>query len=38
LQFIKPFGSIYNKNLCIIEEKMYSRTIHRGSRDIKSIN
>jgi hypothetical protein len=32
------FKSIYNKNLCVVEQKMYFSTLHRGSINIKSIN
>jgi hypothetical protein len=38
LQFIMALKSIYNKKLRITEQKMYSRTIHRGLINIKSFN
>ncbi len=38
LQFITPLKSIYNKNLGLIEQKMYFSTLQRGSNKKKYIN
>jgi len=35
---VLQFKSIYNKNLCVVEQKLYFSTLHRGSINIKSIN